>query len=264
MMIPATMRRSLVPSLLLPGLQVFAQLPNGSTAPDFTLTDYYGGTHNLYSYLDAGKTVFVEIFAAHCPSCWAYHQTHRLKNIYEQHGPDGSDELMVLALEYDQYNDSNAFTGNHEPWVTQGNWLEGTPYPIFNVEDPDRGVFTDYMVTFYPVIYKICPDRIVERVFTYQTEAQLYQMVQACLATLSVDDLSDLGDIRFDPLSRSLIIERHTAVQGLEVFDMQGRTVQRADALSGSTVQVAELPTGVYLFRLRTEQGPVVRRFFVE
>jgi cytochrome oxidase Cu insertion factor (SCO1/SenC/PrrC family) len=258
------MKQLLVLSLFLPGLSATAQLPNGSTAPDFTLTDYYGSNHNLYSYLDAGKTVFVEIFAAHCPSCWAYHQTHRLKNIYEAYGPDATDDLMVLALEYDQYNDSNAFTGNHEPWVTQGNWLEGTPYPIFNVEDPDRGVFTDYMVTFYPVIYKICPDRILERVQTSWNETQLYQLVEGCQTALSVNELADLGDIRFDPLSRSLLIERYAEVQGLEVYDMQGRTVQRVDAMTSSTVQVASLPTGVYLFRLLTEQGPVVRRFLVE
>lgn len=268
--VSGTLRRSihmkhlLLIGLLLTYLHTVAQLPNGSTAPDFTLTDYYGSTHNLYSYLNAGKTVFVEIFAAHCPSCWAYHQTHRLKNIYEQYGPDGSDELMVLALEYDEYNDSTAFLGNHEPWVTQGNWLEGTPYPVFNVEFPDRGVFTDYMVTFYPVIYKICPDRITERVQTSWNETQLYQLVQACQVTLSVDDLSDLGDIRFDPLSRSLLIERYAEVQGLEVYDMQGRVVQRMDAINASTVQVAELPTGVYLFRLLTERGPVVKRFLVE
>ena len=38
-------------------INVYAQLPNGSVAPDFTLTDYYGTTHNLYSYLNTGKTV---------------------------------------------------------------------------------------------------------------------------------------------------------------------------------------------------------------
>lgn len=249
---------------LLTTVRVAAQLPNGSTAPDFTLTDYYGGTHNLYSYLDAGKTVFVEIFAAHCPTCWAYHQTHRLKNIYEAHGPDATDELMVFALEYDEYNDSTAFLGNHEPWVTQGNWLEGTPYPIFNVELPDRGVFADYNVTFYPVIYKICPDRILERVQTSWNETQLYQLVQDCQAALSVNELIDLGDIRFDPLTRSLLIEHFADVQGLEVYDTQGRVVQRVDAINASTVQVAEVPLGVYLFRLITDRGPVVKRFVVE
>ena len=67
-------------------MNVSAQLVDGTTAPDFTLTDYNGNTHNLYSYLNAGKTVFVEIFAAHCPGCSAYHQTHTMKNMYNSYG----------------------------------------------------------------------------------------------------------------------------------------------------------------------------------
>ena len=258
------MRNSLFTIALLTNLSAFAQLPNGSTAPDFTLTDYYGTTHNLYSYLNDGKTVFVEIFAAHCPTCWAYHQTHRLKNIYDQYGPDGTDELMVLALEYDQYNDSNAFTGNHQPWVTQGNWLDGTPYPIFNVEDPDRNVFFDYNVTFYPVVYRICPDGILERVMTSETEAQLYQKVQDCQMSTSIEEEPDLGATWIDPLSRGLVIERHQIVQGVEVFDLQGRSVQRVQQPVARTTTLTALPTGVYLFRIRTTDGVVVRRMAVE
>lgn len=258
------MKRLLPFLLLLPGVIASAQLPDGSTAPDFTLTDYYGGTHNLYSYLDAGKTVFVEIFAAHCPSCWAYHQTHRLKNIYEAYGPDGTDELMVLALEYDQWNGANEFMGIGPPWVTAGDWLTGTPYPLFNVEDPDRAVFTDYNVTFYPVVYKICPDRITARVQTSWSEGQLYQLVQDCQAALSVEDRNDLGDIRFDPLSRSLHIERYAEARSLEIFDTQGRSVQYLGAIRASRVQVTELPPGAYLVRLGTEQGAWVKRFLVE
>lgn len=258
------MKQLLLIGLLLTSLRTSAQLPNGSTAPDFTLTDYYGTPHTLYSYLDEGKTVFVEIFAAHCPTCWAYHQTQRLKNIYEQFGPDGSDELMVLALEHDQWNGANEFMGIGPPWVTAGDWLTGTPYPIFDVEDPDRGVFIDYNVTFYPVLYKICPDRLVEWVQTSLNETQLYQLVEGCQAVLSVNELADLGDIRFDPLSRSLHVEKNEQFLGLDVFDPQGRIVQRLNAITGSTVQVAALPYGTYLFRLRTTQGTVVRRFVVE
>jgi len=259
-----TMKNLLFLAVFLPSVSVFAQLPNGSTAPDFTLTDYYGTTHNLYDYLDADKTVFVEIFAAHCPSCWTYHLTHRLKNIYEQYGPDGTDELMVLALEYDQYNDSTAFTGDHEPWVSAGDWLTGTPYPIFNVEDPDRGVFTDYNVTFYPVIYKICPDGIVERVLTSETEVQLYQKVQACQASVSIEEVVDLGTIRIDQGARNLVIDQYQKVQRLDVYDLQGRAMIGIGAPGRSTIDLAELRTGVYLFQLHTERGPVVKRFLLE
>lgn len=36
------MKQLLLIGLLLTSLRTSAQLPNGSTAPDFTLTDYYG------------------------------------------------------------------------------------------------------------------------------------------------------------------------------------------------------------------------------
>ena len=96
--------------------------------------------------------------------------------MYNMYGPDGTDEIMVLALEHDPYNDSTAFTGNHQPWVTQGDWLTDTPFPIFNVEGSDRSVFNDYNVHGYPIIYKICPDKVVERVYPSTAESQLYHI----------------------------------------------------------------------------------------
>lgn len=244
-------------------MSAYAQLPNGSVAPDFTLTDYYGTTHNLYAYLNSGKTVFVEIFAAHCPTCWNYHQTHRLKNIYNMYGPNGTDEIMVLALEHDQWNDSNAFIGNGPAWVTQGNWLSGTPYPIFDVEDPDRGVFTNYNVTFYPVIYKICPDKILERVMTSETEAQLYQKVQDCQTVLSIDEIPDLGTIRIDQHSKSLIIDHYQEVRSIEIMNIQGQIVKTISPVSRSTIIIGDLNTGVYLFEFRTDKGPVVKKLYL-
>jgi hypothetical protein len=244
------------------GLNTQGQLPDGSIAPDFTLTDYYGTPRHLYSYLEEGKTVFVEIFAAHCPGCWAYHQTDRLQNIYEQYGPDGTDELMVLALEYDPYNDHNAFIGNHEPWVTQGNWLEGTPYPIFNVEDPHRWVFESYMVTFYPVIYKICPDRLTERVFTSQSEASLYAMVEECQANVSIPEHSaDIG-LQFDPRTR--ILSLNNQVARVEVIDMQGRIVQQADTPNQIQLEISQQPAGIYLIKAFTSSGLVTRKIYLD
>jgi hypothetical protein len=49
--------------LLFSGAAAFAQLPNGSVAPDFTATDINGQTHTLSEYLAAGKTVIIDISA---------------------------------------------------------------------------------------------------------------------------------------------------------------------------------------------------------
>ena len=48
----------------------FAQLPDGSVAPDFTITDIDGEEHNLYSYLDYGYSVIIDFSATWCGTCW--------------------------------------------------------------------------------------------------------------------------------------------------------------------------------------------------
>lgn len=69
---------------------LFAQLPNGSIAPNFELIDLDGTTHKLYEdYTDLGYTVFLDFSAIWCGPCWSYHTTHALKDVYENHGPSG-------------------------------------------------------------------------------------------------------------------------------------------------------------------------------
>jgi cytochrome oxidase Cu insertion factor (SCO1/SenC/PrrC family) len=242
---------------------VYAQLPNGSVAPDFTLTDYDGTTHNLYSYLNAGKTVFLDIFAAHCPVCWSYHQTNTMKNLYNAYGPNGTNELMVLALEHDQWNDSNAFIGNGPAWVTQGNWLVGTPFPIFDVEDPNRGVFIDYNVSFYPIVYKICPNKIVERVMTSETVAQLYQKVQDCQTAMSIAENKKNEHIYINQASKTLIIEQYQQVKSIAIINLQGQVIKTISPITSSAISISDLSTGVYLFEILDKEASVYKKFYV-
>ena len=113
---------------------VQAQLPNGSVAPDFTLTDLDGTSHNLYSLLDNGYTVFIDFSAIWCPPCWGYHTSGALEDLYMNHGPAGmpnvnantTDDVMVFFIEGDGGSLAELQGGGN----SQGDWITGTPYPI--------------------------------------------------------------------------------------------------------------------------------------
>lgn len=155
-----------------------AQLPGGSIAPDFTLTDLDGTSHNLYSYLDNGYTVFLDFSAVWCNPCWNYHISGALEDLYMNHGPAGmpnvdpntTDDVMVFFIEGDG-NTVAELNGNGSS--TYGDWVTGvndsepasglTPYPIICTDGTanSTGVTSDYQIGYWPTVYMICPDRIV-------------------------------------------------------------------------------------------------------
>ncbi len=170
---------------------------------------------------------------------------------------------MVLALEHDQWNLHAAFIGDGPPWVTQGNWLEGTPFPIFNVEDPDRGVFEDYNITGYPMVFKICPDGIAERIFTSEAEEVVYEKVQECQSALSIEEDVDLGAIYFDPFSYSLNVDKYQDIRSVRVFSITGQVVQTINAVASPVIAIDQRAAGIYFFEIRTDYGSVVRKFYL-
>ena len=132
----------------------YAQIPDGSIAPDFTGTDLDGNSHNLYDLLEAGKTVYLDVSATWCGPCWNYHNSHALRNLWNEHGPDGTDEAFVFFIEGDGgtntaclYGPSGCIGG------TQGDWVSGTPYPIID----DASIANAYQITYFPTIFCICP-----------------------------------------------------------------------------------------------------------
>lgn len=166
-----------------------AQLPNGSIAPDFTLTDIYGKTHNLYSYLNDGKTVYLDFFATWCPPCWSHHQSGSLEDLYQSYGPNGTDEIMVIMIEGDTRTNVNCISGssgcNNN---TQGDWTAGTNFPIAD----NASVRQLYQVGYYPTIYGICPDKIVTEL-GQRSSSQYYDWHQNnCALTVNLVEKKDV------------------------------------------------------------------------
>ena len=164
---------------------VQAQMPNGSTGPDFTATDLNGNTINLYSdFLDEGIPVIMDISATWCPPCWGFHQTHAMKDIYMNYGDGGSGEIGVLYVEGDGSTGIAELQGSGN---TQGDWVTGTPYPIID----NAGIANSYQIAYYPTMYGICPDRTVYEIGTGSAGALMQALISNCSSVTSFTGVVD-------------------------------------------------------------------------
>ena len=180
-------------------LSSFAQLPNGSIAPDWTMTDLDGVEHNMYSYLDDGYTVIIDFSAVWCGPCWSYHISGALEDLYINHGPAGmpnvsattTDDVMVFFIEGDEgtIDQLNGIGSG-----TQGNWVAGTPYPILPTVAPNNNqVTSDYSIGYWPTIYMICPNRIINENSQISTSAHYALAVECPPLSTTVNDANILG-----------------------------------------------------------------------
>ncbi len=153
----------------------WSQLPNGSVAPDFTVTDVHGQSHHLYTYLEEGKTVFLDFFATWCGYCWNHHQGGAFEGLYDKYGPNGTNEIMVIMIEVDSRTNVNCLHGPSGcNYGTHGDWVTGTSYPV--ADDPALNNL--YNISYFPTIYGICPNKILTEV-GQQSENGYYSWYQS-------------------------------------------------------------------------------------
>lgn len=123
----------------------------GAVAPNFTQNDLSGTPHDLYTYLNAGKVVIVDMSATWCGPCWNFHNAHYLKDLYTEFGPSGTNQAVILFYEDDvstTLDDLNGLTGG-----TMGDWVTGVPYPIINATQ----TLPSQYGAGYPTVSVICP-----------------------------------------------------------------------------------------------------------
>jgi len=244
-----------------------AQVPNGSIAKDFTLTDIKGVTHNLYSYLAAGKTVYLDCSATWCGPCWSYHEAGSFKDLYNQHGPNGtmSKDLIVLFIEVDSKTSLSDLKGITSPGAqtTQGDWLTGEPYPFIDLAGPSGGqFFNDYMIKTVPTIYRICPNRKVDYLgYEVKTAAQLYAYASAC-STVDIPEQDSQHQLTVYPNPSVDYATLHFNVTAenpgsVSVMNAMGQTIFTEDLgkiTAGSyeyRLDVASFSNGLYFVTVR-------------
>lgn len=180
-----------------------AQIADGSMAPAFTTTDLNGNTVVLQELLDAGHTVIIDVSATWCGPCWSYHNTGILESFYELFGPEGADIATVIMVEGDASTTGDDLIGTGAN--TWGDWTAGVDYPIVD----DSSIADSYEITYYPTIFKVCPDGLVYEVGQLSLEGLIEEALAGCenaaegafpLMNSYTGDLASCGDaeIRVD------------------------------------------------------------------
>ncbi|GJM35349.1 MAG: hypothetical protein DHS20C18_43500 [Saprospiraceae bacterium] len=172
--------KRLVFTLLLFGCLTQARTQPGQFAPDFTLTDITGTDWKLYDYLAQGIPVIIDFTATWCAPCWDAHTSNVLEEIYETYGPDGTGEVMVFFVESDISTGLPQLYGQLGP--SQGNWVEGTSYPIIDVAT--SAIPRAYAIDAYPSIFLLSPDlKVNQNLWVPEwSTAYVYSQIQAASA----------------------------------------------------------------------------------
>jgi PKD repeat protein len=122
-----------------------------TTAVDFTAPDIHGNTHNLFSYLDAGKYVVLDFYFTTCPSCQG--ATPTINQTYIDFGCN-TGNVIVIGIN----------TGNTPAQVALYETTYGATYPSIAGTDGGTIITDNYQVGAFPTIILIAPNRdIVEQ-----------------------------------------------------------------------------------------------------
>lgn len=188
------MKKALLFSIALCGAASgFAQLTQGDIAPDFTVTPMNAGLvpFHLYSELDAGRPVILDVSATWCGPCWNYHNSGKLEQLYDAYGPEGTNELNVIWVEGDG---ATADATMYDGAGSIGNWLipaagDTVPFPMANpAASTANAINNDYEISAFPTLYVICPNRSVSTFAQNLSVAQIYAKAMACpVASQPVD-----------------------------------------------------------------------------
>lgn len=232
--------------ILLFPLSSLAQLPSGSVAPDFDLIDINGESHNLYEYLDQGKYVILEFFGARCQPCWNFHETHLLEDLYQEYGPAGRNELMVISIEANAYTDQEELMGGGD---AVGDFVTGISYPIINDEAGSQtGIIISktaqlYGMNFVPNLFVICPNRLLTMHKVRDLDAeQIFKSSESCIPQdvgndaylLDVKGMTSTCEDEYNQVQCIFYNNGSTVIENLNIEVYKNDELQYSEPWSGS------------------------------
>jgi hypothetical protein len=134
-----------------------AQIPNGTPAPDWTATDINGTTWDLSDILDLGQHVVLEFSATWCGPCWSFHNSGTFNTLHDTYGPNGTNQIRVFYIEADVSTTTPCLYGPVGcSGGTQGDWVTGHDFPFIDIGNGNAiTMASDYQIGYYPTIYAV-------------------------------------------------------------------------------------------------------------
>jgi len=239
-------------SLLFISLSAMMISASAQDAVDFTFTDTEGVEHNLFTELDAGKTIMLDLFFVNCGPCqyWSASINHAYEHF-------GSGTGNVDFWSFTPYDNNAAVIGYESTYSIE--------FPSCSTEGGSLDVLALYtsgtygQFTGYPTYVIICPDRSVTFDVWPITEnaPEVIAAIEACGGT-NIEEGSDqfvVNGLYPNPASEVSTLSfglSHSGNVNILVYDLLGKEIMQLSYPSLpagnhiAEIPVADMPEGAY------------------
>ena len=260
--------KKLLLSLLLAG---FAFSASYATVQDFTLVDTKGKSHNLFTYLKAGKAVVLDLWFNGCGNCAA--AASKLDKIYKDYGSNTKNVIVIGLQIKDQFTNADI-----EAWKAQ----YGATYPGCG-GTPARNYWSSAMYPTYGgsfgQFFVICPNTTTpanSQITWSKTASSLSTTDQTALKAAlagcgfnpsAVED-NTLDNASFslfpNPAQDNFTVEFNCEKNidaTLEIFSVLGARVMNPiscsviHGMNRISVNTSGLPGGLYLVAIKSKEN---------